>query len=127
MDAVAVKYAVQINGIDALALTKLDVLDDQKEIKICTGYRCGDVLLKTPPADIGQLGRCKPEYEVLPGWVGDGSCAGVRLESELPSAARVYIERLEELSGVPAAIISTGSDRKDTIVRESGLASRWLK
>jgi adenylosuccinate synthase len=126
-DAVAVKYAAQVNGIDALALTKLDVLDDQKEIKICTGYRCGDVLLKTPPADIGQLARCKPEYEVLPGWVGHGSCARVRLESDLPSAAKAYIERLEELSGVPAAIISTGSDRKDTIVRESGLASRWLK
>ena len=52
---------------------------------------------------------------------------GYALESDLPSAARAYIERLEELSGAPAAIISTGSDRKDTIVREGGLASRWLK
>jgi adenylosuccinate synthase len=126
-DAVAVKYAVQVNGIEALALTKLDVLDDEDEIKICTGYRCGDNVLMTPPADIGQLGRCEPEYEILPGWAGDGNCAGVRRESDLPSAARAYIERLEELSGVPAAIISTGSDRKDTIVREGGLASRWLK
>lgn len=126
-DAVAVKYAVQVNGIEAFALTKLDVLDSQEVIKICTGYRCGDNVLKTPPADIGQLGRCEPEYEVLPGWAGDGSCTGVRLESDLPSAARAYIERLEELSGAPAAIISTGSDRKDTIVREGGLASRWLK
>ena len=126
-DAVAVKYAVQVNGIEALALTKLDVLDDEDEIKICTGYRCGDNVLMTPPADIGQLGRCEPEYEILPGWAGDGNCAGVRRESDLPSAARAYIERLEELSGVPASIISTGSDRKDTIVREGGLASRWLK
>ena len=126
-DAVAVKYAVQVNGIEALALTKLDVLDDEEEIKICTGYRCGDNLLKTPPADIGQLERCEPEYEVFRGWAGDGNCAGVRRESDLPSAARAYIERLEELSGVPASIISTGSDRKDTIVREGGLASRWLK
>ena len=105
-DAVAVKYAVQVNGIEGLALTKLDVLDDEEEIKICTGYRCGDNVLKTPPADIGQLGRCEPEYEVLPGWAGDGNCSGVHRESDLPSAARAYIERLEELSGVSAAIIT---------------------
>ena len=126
-DAVAVKYAVQVNGIDALALTKLDVLDDQTEISVCTGYRCGGALLKTPPANIEDLSRCEPEYEVLPGWAGSGKCAGVRQESDLPANARAYIARLEELSGVPAAIISTGSDRNDTIIRESGLASRWLK
>ena len=126
-DAVAVKYAVQVNGIEALALTKLDVLDDQTEISVCTGYRCGGGMLTTPPANIDELSRCEPEYEVLPGWAGIGKCAGVRRESDLPENARAYIARLEELSGAPAAIISTGSDRNDTIVRESGLASRWLK
>ena len=126
-DAVAVKYAVQVNGIDALALTKLDVLDDQTEISVCTGYRCGGTLLKTPPANIEDLSRCEPEYEVLPGWAGSGKCAGVRQESDLPANAIAYIARLEELSGAPAAIISTGSDRNDTIIRKSGLASRWLK
>ena len=126
-DAVAVKYAVQVNGIEALALTKLDVLDDQMEISVCTGYRCGGGVLTTPPANIDELSRCEPEYEVLPGWAGRGKCAGVRQESDLPANARAYIARLEELSGAPAAIISTGSDRNDTIVRTSGLASRWLK
>lgn len=126
-DAVAVKYAVQVNGIEALALTKLDVLDDQTAISVCTGYRCGGTVLTTPPANIEDLSRCEPEYEVLPGWAGDGKCAGVRQESDLPANAKAYIARLEELSGAPAAIISTGSDRNDTIVRKSGLASRWLK
>ena len=126
-DAVAVKYAVQVNGIEALALTKLDVLDDQTEISVCTGYRCGGTVLTTPPANIEDLSRCEPEYEVLPGWAGSGKCAGVRKESDLPANAKAYIARLEELSGAPAAIISTGSDRNDTIVRKSGLASRWLK
>lgn len=126
-DAVAVKYAVQVNGIEALALTKLDVLDDQTEISVCTGYRCGGTLMTSPPASIEDLSRCEPEYEVLPGWAGRGKCAGVRQESDLPANARAYIARLEELSGAPAAIISTGSDRNDTIVRTSGLASRWLK
>ena len=126
-DAVAVKYAVHVNGIDALALTKFDVLDDQQEIKVCTGYRCDNKLLNSPPASIDQLARCEPEYETLPGWAGTGKCAGVRRESDLPPNARAYIARLEELSGAPAAIISTGPDRNDTVVRESGLASRWLK
>ncbi|MEE3202766.1 MAG: adenylosuccinate synthase [Acidobacteriota bacterium] len=126
-DAVAVKYAVRVNGIDALALTKLDVLDDQNEINVCTGYRCDNKLLSTPPASVDQLARCAPEYEVLQGWADTGGCAGVRRESDLPPAARAYIARLEVLCGAPAAIISTGSDRNDTIVREGGLASRWLK
>ena len=126
-DAVAVKYAVQVNGIEALALTKLDVLDDQTEISVCTGYQCGGTVLTTPPANIDDLSRCEPVYEVLPGWADSGKCAGVRQESDLPANARAYIARLEELSGVPAAIISTGSARNDTIIRESGLASRWLK
>ena len=94
---------------------------------MCTGYRCGGALLKTPPANIEDLSRCEPEYEVLPGWAGSGKCLGVRQESDLPENARAYIARLEELSGAPAAIISTGSDRNDTIIRKSGLASRWLK
>ncbi len=126
-DAVAVRYAVQVNGIDALALTKLDILDDQPELPVCTGYRCGDTVLTTPPGSIEDLARCRPEYEVLPGWAGSGRCAGVRREADLPARARAYIVRLEELTGAPAAIISTGPDRNDTIVRESGIATRWLR
>ena len=125
-DAVTVEYAARVNGIDALAVTKLDVLDELDELSICTAYRRDGDRLVDPPADITDLAACLPEYETLPGWRGSGTTAGVRQEAELPSAARRYLARLEELSGVPISIISTGSDRDDTIVRSGTLAARWI-
>ncbi|HEY7288283.1 MAG TPA: adenylosuccinate synthase [Vicinamibacterales bacterium] len=113
-DAVAVRYAARINGLDALALTKLDVLDGLERIEICTGYRCGDRLLTDFPSDLGQLARCEPVYESMPGW--SAQTRGARTLSALPDAARKYIARLEEVSGVRAAIVSTGSERDDTVV-----------
>ena len=126
-DAVGVRYAVRLNGIGALALTKLDVLDNLDELRICTGYRCGDALLADPPACIDRLAACEPVYESLPGWAGAGTTAGARSEDELPAAARGYLARLEALSGAPIAIISTGSDREDTIVRRDSLVGRWFE
>jgi adenylosuccinate synthase len=67
-DAVAVRYAARINGLDALALTKLDVLDDLDTLDICTGYRCGDRVITGFPADLQVLGGCEPVYESMPGW-----------------------------------------------------------
>ena len=67
-DAVAVRYAARINGLDALALTKLDVLDGLERIEICTAYRCGDRTLTEFPSDIAQLAACEPVYESMPGW-----------------------------------------------------------
>ena len=125
-DAVCVRYAARVNGIEALALTKLDVLDQLDELQVCTAYRCGEEMLTLPPADVARLASCVPVYETVPGWVGTGTTAGVRRETDLPPAARQYLARLEELSGVPIAIISTGSDRGDTIVRGDSLAARWL-
>ena len=125
-DAVGVRYAVRVNGIGALAVTKLDVLDQLEELRICTGYRCGDELLTDPPARIGRFASCQPVYETLPGWAGAGTTAGVKREDHLPPAARDYLARLEALSGVPIAIISTGSDREDTIVRRDSLVGRWF-
>ena len=125
-DAVCVRYAVRVNGIEGLAITKLDVLDQFNELKVCTAYRCGNEVLTSPPADVARLAACIPMYETFPGWVGMGPTAGVRLEDGLPHAAREYLSRLEELCGVPISIISTGSDRKDTIVRNGSLVSRWL-
>ena len=125
-DAVGVRYAVRVNGMTALAVTKLDVLDHVDELRICTGYRRGGEVLTAPPATIGELASCEPVYETLPGWSGRGRTAGVRDERDLPAAARAYLERLEALSGAPAAIISTGSDRADTIVRRDSPAARWL-
>jgi adenylosuccinate synthase len=114
-DAVAVRYGVRINGLDALALTKLDVLDGLESIDICTAYRCGSRTLTEFPSDLGQLAQCEPVYESMPGWTAPTK--GVRVFADLPEAARRYIARLEEVSGVRAAIVSTGSERDDTIVR----------
>jgi adenylosuccinate synthase len=115
-DAVAVRYAARINGLDGLALTKLDVLDGLERIEICTSYRCGGRTLTEFPSDVGQLAACEPVYESMPGW--NAPTAGVRSFDTLPEAARKYIARLEEVSGVRAAIVSTGSERDDTIVRD---------
>jgi adenylosuccinate synthase len=115
-DAVAVRYGVRINGLDALALTKLDVLDGLERIEICTAYRCGSRTLTEFPSDLSQLAACQPVYESLPGW--DTPTRGAKRFSDLPENARRYIARLEQVSGVPAAIVSTGSDREDTILRE---------
>ncbi len=114
-DAVAVRYAVQVNGLDALALTKLDVLDGLDAINVCTAYRCGGRLLETFPADVAQLEACEPVYETLPGW--STPTAGIRRFADLPDAAQRYIAYLEEVSGVPAGVISTGSGRDATIIR----------
>jgi adenylosuccinate synthase len=114
-DAVAVRYGARINGLDALALTKLDVLDGLDRIDICTAYRCGSRTLTEFPSDIGQLAACEPVYETMPGW--PSPTKGVRRFEDLPEAARRYIARLEEVSGVRAALVSTGSERDDTILR----------
>jgi adenylosuccinate synthase len=119
-DAVAVRYAARVNGLDALALTKLDVLDGLSELQVCTAYRCRGVELRDMPGDVAQLAACEPIYETLPGW--SQPTRGVREYGELPREARSYIARLEEITGVPAAIVSTGSGREETIFREGMLA-----
>jgi adenylosuccinate synthase len=115
-DAVAVRYAARINGLDGLALTKLDVLDGLERIDICTSYRAGDQTLTEFPSDIRQLAQCQPVYESMPGW--SAATKGVRAFDQLPEAARNYVKKLEDVSGVRASIISTGSERDDTIIRD---------
>jgi len=115
-DAVAVRYACRINGLDGLALTKLDVLDGLERIDICTAYRLNGRTITDFPSDVRQLVECEPVYESMRGW--SAPTAGVRAFERLPDAARKYIARLEEVSGVRAAIVSTGSERDDTILRD---------
>ena len=115
-DAVVVRYAVRLNGFDGLAFTKLDVLDGLDEVKICTAYRCGDDTLADFPSDVSRLESCEAIYETLPGW--SKPTRGVKRFEDLPLEARNYIARLEEVSDAPFAIISTGSDREETIVRK---------
>jgi adenylosuccinate synthase len=116
-DAVAVRYAARINGLDGLALTKLDVLDGLDRIDVCTSYRCNGKTLTEFPADLGQLAQCEPVYESMPGW--STPTKGVREFDRLPDAAKNYIAKLEAISGVRATIISTGSERDDTIIRDA--------
>jgi adenylosuccinate synthase len=123
-DAVAVRYGVRINGLDGLALTKLDVLDGLDHVEICTSYTCGSRTLTEFPSDLAQLAACKPVYESMPGW--SSPTKGVRKWNDLPEAARRYIARLEEVSGVQAAIISTGSERDDTILRDDVMKGKGL-
>ena len=118
-DAVVARYGARINGLDALALTKLDVLDGLERIDICTAYTCGGRTLTEFPSDLSQLAACEPVYESMPGW--KTPTAGVRTFENLPENARRYIARLEEVSGVGAAIVSTGSERDDTILRHDVL------
>jgi adenylosuccinate synthase len=124
-DAVAVRYAARVNGLDALAVTKLDVLDGFEEIPVCVGYRLGGETLTEFPSDLRLLARCEPIYETLGGWAD--ATRGLRRFADLPPAARRYIARLEEITGVQVAIVSTGSDRDDTIMRDDDRAAEWLR
>ncbi|MET0155100.1 MAG: adenylosuccinate synthetase, partial [Rickettsiales bacterium] len=113
-DAVLVRQSVAINGIDGIALTKLDVLDGLETLKICVGYRIDGEFSEILPVGAEELERCVPVYEELPGW--QESTVGVKTYAGLPKAARSYLKRVEELCSVPADIISTGPDRDETIV-----------
>jgi len=124
-DAAVVRYSVMLNGFDALALTKLDVLDEFDEIRIATGYRCRGELLTGIPYGANVLAECEPIYETLPGW--KKATNGTTKFDDLPSAAQDYVRRLEELCGAPAALISTGPDRSETIIREGLPVSNWMK
>ncbi|MBA3949027.1 MAG: adenylosuccinate synthase [Acidobacteria bacterium] len=123
-DAVAVRYAVRLNGLDALALTKLDVLDGLDELQICTAYRSRGQEITEVPGDVAQLAACEPVYESFPGWTG--STKGVQRYEDLPAGAQRYLERLEQLTGVGAAIVSTGSERDETIIRRDTELGRKL-
>ncbi|MCH7497312.1 MAG: adenylosuccinate synthase [Candidatus Marinimicrobia bacterium] len=114
-DAVAAAYACQINGFTELALTKLDVLDKFKAVKICTGYKWDGATLPGFSAAIHQLDRVTPVYAELPGWrTGISSAKTVQ---DLPPEAVDYIERLEELIGVPITTVSVGADRNQILIR----------
>ncbi|MCK6620076.1 MAG: adenylosuccinate synthase [Calditrichaceae bacterium] len=114
-DAVVARYAVRINGIDSLAITKLDVLDRLEHIQVCKGYRFDGKLLKEFPTDPRILQGCEPEYQTLPGWRQPTHDA--RRWEDLPAAARQYLEFLETLTGCAIKIVSVGSQRSQTIIR----------
>ncbi len=113
-DAVALRRSNQINSVSGLCITKLDVLDGLDTLRMCVGYRIGSEESITPPIGAEAFATCEPIYEDMPGW--KESTIGVRNYDELPANARAYLKRIEEVVKVPVDIISTGADRKDTII-----------
>ncbi|KLN97926.1 adenylosuccinate synthase [Moellerella wisconsensis] len=115
LDIVAINRAVQINSLSGFCLTKLDVLDGLKEVKLCVGYRRPDgTVLDTTPLAADEWEGLEPIYESMPGW--SETTFGVQVRDQLPQAALDYIKRIEELTGVPVDIISTGPDREETMI-----------
>jgi adenylosuccinate synthase len=112
-DATVVRYAVRVNGLTGLAVTKLDVLDTFAEIPVCIAYRLDGRECEQIPAEADALGRVQPVYEMLPGW--RQSTGGARTLADLPPAARAYLDRLEALSETPLRFVSVGT-RRDQII-----------
>ncbi|HEY4282703.1 MAG TPA: adenylosuccinate synthase [Chthoniobacterales bacterium] len=112
-DAVATHYATMINGIDELAITNLDGLDELDPIRIGVGYRLNGKRLMVPPSDATQLDNCEPIYETMPGWKRDITAA--KKFSDLPVQARNYVKRISDLTGARLSMISVGPSRTQTI------------
>ncbi len=113
-DAAMVRQAIKVGGIQGLALTKLDVLDGLKELKICTGYHVRGEFMRHLPAAPGGQAAATPVYETLEGWTG--SSGGARSWADLPAQAVKYVRRIEELVEAPVTLLSTGPERDDTIM-----------
>jgi adenylosuccinate synthase len=113
-DAVATRYAGMINGIDEIAITNLDGLDQVDPIRICVGYQLVGKRLDVPPCDAAQLANCEPVYEEVAGW--NTSIHTARKFSQLPSAARKYVRYISELAGAKPSMVSVGPTRGETII-----------
>jgi len=124
-DAVATKYAAELNGFNSLALTKLDVLDALEEIKVCVGYEIDGERVETFPAVSQDLQRIKPIYETLEGWKSE-TLGTTKLE-DLPTKAREYVEFLSNSIGVEIGLISTGPERDQTIILPDSIMEGWFK
>ena len=112
-DAVAVRYAARLSGIDEISLMMMDVVSMLPEVKICTGYRLRGKTIDFFPSHVDDLRDIEPIYETIPGWETD--VTEVRQWNDLPQAARDYTQRIEELVGKPISIVSVGPDREQTI------------
>ncbi|MFD2113371.1 adenylosuccinate synthase [Thiorhodococcus fuscus] len=115
LDMVALKRSFAINSVTGICITKLDVLDGMETVKICTSYMLDGQEVTAPPVGADTFERCEPKYIECPGW--QESTEGITSLDELPANARAYLETIEQLSGLPIDIISTGPDRAETLVR----------
>lgn len=121
-DAALLKRSAQVNGLSGLCITKLDVLDGLPELMLCTGYELDGQQIDMLPLGADEIARCIPRYERMPGW--SESTVGVTEYARLPAAARRYLERIVEVTGVPIAMISTSPDRDHTILMQHPFAAR---
>jgi adenylosuccinate synthase len=115
LDMVALNRSFQLNSVSGICITKLDVLDGMETVRICTSYDLDGAQLDTPPIAADDLARCRPNLIELPGW--QASTIGLTAYGELPEDARRYLAKIEELSGLPIDLISTGPDRNQTIIQ----------
>jgi adenylosuccinate synthase len=116
LDLFAVKFSKEVNGLDGLIITKLDVLDAFDEIKVCVGYELNGEVIDRFPSTAKELSQVKPIYETLPGWKRETT--HVRKWEDLPEEAKNFIKFIEDYLDVPVPIVSTGPQRDETIVRE---------
>ena len=123
-DAIATRYAAELNGFDSIALTKLDVLDALEEIKVCIGYEINGKRVDTFPAVSNDLRMIKPIYETLPGWQSE--TVGVTDFAKLPDKARAYVEFLSAQIGVEIGLISTGPERDQTVILKDSVMEGWF-
>ena len=114
LDMISLKYSFMINGITSIAVTKLDVLDEFDEIKICTGYKVGEKILKHFPSDFSTLNKVEPIYESYKGW--NKNISDCKTYAELPDKCKEYLKTIEEMTGTKISIISVGPGREQTIV-----------
>ena len=113
-DAVALRRSIINSSVSGLCVTKLDVLDELETIQICVGYEIDGEPVSGVPVVVDRFAACKPVYEEWPGWQSE--TVGAKNLDELPEKAKSYLQRIEELAGVPVDIISTGPDREQTII-----------
>ncbi len=124
-DAVATRYAAELNGFDSMALTKLDVLDTLKEIKVCVGYEIDGEAINTFPAVSHELRHIEPIYKVLKGW--ESETLGVTEFNDLPPLAQDYVRFLSDEVGVEIGLISTGPERDQTIILKDSVMEGWFE
>ncbi len=114
LDAVALRRSLEVNSVTGMCITKLDVLDGLKTLKICVAYRLDGAEVAVPPVGADGFEKCEPVYLELPGW--QESTVGARSLDDLPENARAYLRKIEELTDVPVDVVSTGPDRTETVV-----------
>jgi adenylosuccinate synthase len=124
LDLVMLRYAVQVNGIDSLVVTKLDVFDTQKEIQVCVGYKYKGSRVEEMPAEVEVLAEVTPEYKSVTGW--QQPTEHIRAASELPRAATDYLKFISDSLGVEIGMISTGPERDATIIPPGTKLASWL-